>query len=275
MRISSERIHGFGFGFIYSIWEIYMENENFLYSRNDLDEFMENIYFDEIQTNDGGMKINDMFSLYFLLTRMKPAVVVESGIWKGYSTKIIRKTVGDDVKILCLDPLDITKDGFRDDNVNTTYLIGDGAAFVDFEQLDLSEYGIDIVNDADRVLCIFDDHQNAAQRMSQCVQKGVKHVFFNDNYPVNAGSLYSIQHLIDNDERDVFGQLDLSQRESLIRRIRIYVVFPNVFSGKVELAEGTFYVEGVLKDSDSNKNKYGVFYENRNAYTWNTYICLS
>jgi len=247
---------------------------------------MENIYFDEIQTNDGGMKINDMFSLYFLLTRMKPAVVVESGIWKGYSTKIIRKTVGDDVKIVCLDPLDITKDGFRDDNVNTTYLIG--AAFVDFERLDLSEYGIDIANDADRVLCIFDDHQNAAQRMSQCVQKGVKHVFFNDNYPVNAGSHYSIQHLIDNDERNVFDlgnqyyysintfpQIDLSQRESLIRRIRIYAIFPNVFSGNVELFEGTFYVEGVLKDSDSNKNKYGVFYENRNAYTWNTYICLS
>jgi len=263
-----------------------MENENFLYSRNDLDEFMENIYFDEIQLNDGGMKINDMFSFYFLLTRMKPTVVVESGIWKGYSTKIIRKTLGNDVKILCLDPLDITKDGFRDDNVNTTYLIG--ATFVDFEQLDLSEYGIDIVNDVDGVLCIFDDHQNAAQRMSQCLQKGVKHVFFSGNYPVNAGSHYSIQHLIDNDQRNVFDlgnqyyysintlpQIDLSQRESLIGRIRIYVIFPNVFSGNVDLAEGTFYVQGVLKDSDMNKNKYACFYENRNTYMWNTYICLT
>jgi hypothetical protein len=262
-----------------------MEGENFMYSRNDLDEFMERIYFDEIQTNEGGMKINDMFSLYFLLSRMKPkpTVVVESGIWKGYSTKLIRKTLGDDVKILCLDPLDNTKDGFRDENANTVYLIG--AAFVDFEQLDLSEYG---ANDVDGVLCIFDDHQNAAQRMLQCVQKGVKHVFFNDNYPVNAGSHYSIQHLIDNDQRNVFDlgnqyyysintlpQIDMSQRDSLIGRIRMYVIFPNIFSGNVELVEGTFYVEGALKDSDANKNRYASFYENRNAYTWNTYVCLT
>ena len=250
-----------------------MENENFMYSRNELDEFMENIYFAEIQTNEGGMKINDMFSLYFLLSRMKPTVVVESGIWKGYSTKIIRKTLGDDVKIVCLDPLDNTKDGFRDDNANTAYFIGD--AFVDFEQLDLSEY---VANDVDRVLCIFDDHQNAAERMSQCVQKGVKHVFFSDNYPVNAGSHYSIQHLIDNDPREsinTFPKFDMSQRDSLIERIRIYVIFPNIFSGNVELFEGTFYVEGVLKDSETNKEKYNLFYENRNVYMWNTYVCVS
>jgi len=260
-----------------------MDN-NFEYSCELLDDFLQNIYFEEIKNNHGGMKINDMFSLYFLLKKLNPTIIIESGIWRGYSTKLIRKTLGEHAKIICLDPLDIYNEGFKDKNSNTIYFTGD--YFIDFEKLNLTD--INITNDSNKILCVFDDHQNSAQRLLQCINKGIKHVFFNDNYPLNAGSHYSIQHMIDNDLRqnfdienqyhysiNTFPQIDLTRRKYLINKINDYVVFPNIFPATIELVEGIFCVKGFFENNDDyNINKYKIFYENKKDYSWNTYLTL-
>ena len=98
--------------------------------------------------------------------------------------------------IICLDPRPIPSEGYTDTNPRTSYFVGD--KFVDFDKLDLSGFN------REQMLCFFDDHQNAVQRVLQCIQKGVKHLFFNDNYPVGAGSHYTLQHLLLNDNRQVF-----------------------------------------------------------------------
>jgi len=258
---------------------------NLKYTTEDLDDFMNNVYFDNIENNVGGMKINDMFSLYFLLKNLRPTIIIESGVWNGFSTKLMRKVLGDDCKIICLDPREIPSDGFIDSNINTIYLTGN--SFVDFKKLNLEE----MINDKETILCFFDDHQNSAQRLTQCIEKNITHVFFNDNYPLNAGSHYSIQHLIDNDSRDKFNlssqyyysintlpHIDTNDRLKLINKIDKYVVFPNIFSSKIYLHEGTFDTDGFFHENSNeyneNINKYNIFYKNRQEYCWNTYLTI-
>ena len=62
---------------------------------DDLTDFMKNIYTKSMVENNGGMHLSDMFSFYFLLKTLRPSVVVESGVWRGQSTHLIRKTLGD------------------------------------------------------------------------------------------------------------------------------------------------------------------------------------
>lgn len=243
------------------------------YTRNDLTEFLMSVNFQEINANDGGMKVPDMFSLYFLLKKLRPSVVIESGVWNGQSTKLIRETL-EDVKIISLDPRPI--EGYIDEN--TTYYVGD--TFKDFKDLDLSS------SDMNNVLCFFDDHQNQAQRLVQCIDKKVKHVFFNDNYPVNCGSHFTIQHLLNKDTRSVFDietqypysintfpQIDLSNAYEITKRIEKYVIFPNIFSKKIEMVEGLFDCDAFLGNEDIEK--YKPFYKSAQTYTWNTYILLN
>jgi hypothetical protein len=258
---------------------------NLKFTTEDLDDFMNNVYFENIENNEGGMKINDMFSLYFLLKNLRPTIIIESGVWNGFSTKLMRKVLGDHCKIICLDPREIPSDGFIDSNIKTIYLTGN--SFVDFKKLNLQE----MINDKETILCFFDDHQNSAQRLMQCIEKNITHVFFNDNYPVNAGSHYSIQHLIDNDSRDCFNlssqyyysintfpHIDINNRLQLINKIDNYIVFPNIFSSKINLWEGIFDSNGFFDENNDDYNdnisKYNIFYKNKQYYYWNTYLTI-
>jgi hypothetical protein len=54
---------------------------NLTYTTDDLDDFMNNVYFENIENNVGGMKINDMFSFYFLLKKLRPTIIIESGVY--------------------------------------------------------------------------------------------------------------------------------------------------------------------------------------------------
>lgn len=251
------------------------------YTKNDLDEFMQTVYFPQMSHNDGGMNLSDMFSFWFFLKTMQPRVVIESGVHKGLSTKLIRTTLGPHVKIICLDPCTVGEGGFVDDNPNTTYHVG--SHFIDFTQYDTSAF------DPDTLLCFFDDHQNAAQRLLSCRQKGILHTFFNDNYPVGCGSHYSIQHLIDMDPRNCFDlanqydysintfpQIDMAKRDELLSAIKVYFIFPNLFPSKIPLREGVFDCKSFFAEEDANDmNKYPLFYQTRQYYSWNTYIRIA
>src|SRR5258706_15702728 len=42
-----------------------------------------------IRQNDGGMKSSGLFTLWHILRKVNPKLVVESGVWKGQSTWLI------------------------------------------------------------------------------------------------------------------------------------------------------------------------------------------
>lgn len=232
------------------------------YNKEDLKFFVDNIYSSEFKENNGGMGAPDLFSLWFILNKYKPKIVIESGVWKGISTLLIRKTLPD-CKIICLDPRNIVEQGYKDNNNNTLYHLG--YDFIDFENLDISEYN------TDDILCFFDCHQNAYLRLLQCINKNIKNVFFNDNYPVNCGSHYTIEHL--KNEHDRLYYVDNENRQKMLNKITKYHIFPNIYPGKIKTGEGYFDCDSFFQENN-DIDYLSIFREERNKYRWNTFISL-
>lgn len=230
------------------------------YTEDDLSYFVNNVWTYDMKNNDGGMGSPDLFSLWFTLKQLKPKVVVESGVWNGISTKLIRKTLPDS-KIICIDPRYVPQGGYVDLSENTKYYLGKD--FKDFGDIDLSEYN------TEDIFCFFDCHQNALKRVQQCQEKGIKYMFFNDNYPSKCGSHFSLQHLYSNDTRNY----SPSEKEvnDFIDSVKVYYLFPNVYPGEIKTGEGYFDCSSFY---DTNNKQYGVFEEERHKYRWNTFVSL-
>jgi len=210
------------------------------------------------------MGIPDLFTLYLALDYLKPNVVVESGVWNGVSTRLIRQVLPE-VTIICLDPREIPEDGYKDKNPKTTYFTGSN--FKDFNDLDLSEYN------KDEILCFFDCHQNALLRLIQSHKKGVYHLFFNDNYPVNCGSHFTLQHFLNMDNRHYLPEYHLGIDECIKYRqlMEEYEIFPNIYPGSIKTGEGHFDCESFFDEDNSD---YPLFKMERTRYRWNTYVKL-
>lgn len=249
-------------------WEITQEQ---------LDLFLEEAYFPEISYNVSGMHFPDMFSMYLVLKKLRPDVVIESGVFNGFSTQLIRNTLSPDTTILALDPRDIDTDAehFIDTNPNTHYYLG--SKFIDFNSLDVSPFK------GKNILVFFDDHQNQARRLLQAYEKGIHHILFNDNYPLLAGSHYSLEHLLKNDPRTCFDldsqlphaintleHLNKSEKMTAKELIAEYHIFPNIFPTTIHLMEGDFTCDSAFDLSLSNA--YLPALKDADTYTWNTYV---
>ena len=232
------------------------------YNENDLKLFVNDIYTSVFNDNKGGMGAPDLFTLWFILNKYKPKVVIESGVWNGISTLLIRKTLPD-CKIICLDPRDVPKKGYKDNNINTKYYLK--KHFIDFKNLDVSNYN------PDDILCFFDCHQNAYLRLLQCIRKNITKIFFNDNYPSNCGSHYTIEHLKNNDTR--FYSLSNDDKQSLLKKIKLYHIFPNIYPGKIKTGEGLFECDSFF-ETNNDINYLTIFKTQRECYRWNTFIML-
>lgn len=217
------------------------------FAKSDLDYYIENIHDVSFESNQGGMGPPDMFSFFYILNKLKPTTVIESGVWNGLSTRLIRKTLGDDVKIICIDPREVPSSGFNDTNENTTYYTGN--KFKDFSKLELSQL------EPEKTLVFFDCHIDAVMRLNQAKEKGLHNIFFNDNYPINCGSHKTLQH----------------SYQEVEKFIEVYHIFPNIYPGKIKTGEGYFDCESFFENENS---EYPLFLNNREKYRWNTFVKL-
>ena len=60
-----------------------------------LDEFSALYSRRPIKDNQGGMKAPHMFAVWFMVRKLAPDLVVESGIWKGQSTWLLEQACPD------------------------------------------------------------------------------------------------------------------------------------------------------------------------------------
>ena len=132
-----------------------------------------------IRKNKGGMRFSHMFAFYYILKKIKPKLVIESGVFKGQSTWLIRKTLPK-TKIISID-IDLSKRQYISRSVKYSNL--------DFKFHNFS-------NLPKNTLVFFDDHQNHIDRIIQAKWFGIKHVVFEDNYPVNFGDFYTLKHAL-------------------------------------------------------------------------------
>jgi hypothetical protein len=140
-------------------------------------EFCELYKARPLRNNDGGMKIPHAFVAWFVLRRLQPRLVLESGVWKGQGTWLIEQACPD-ARVVCLD-IDLSRLKYRSQRA-------------EYHEKDFSVVDFTAVDKADS-LCFFDDHQNALLRLQQMAWKGFRRAMFEDNYPERRGDCYSLK----------------------------------------------------------------------------------
>ena len=153
------------------------------YLLKQLPEFLEIYKKKPILDNYSGMRVEHCFALYCLLRQLKPKHVIESGIWRGQTTWLIKQTIKD-VDLYSID-IDLSQKTINFDDVN--YLNNDISTY-DWNKLDKS-----------KTLIIFDDHVCFSKRIDFILKNNFKHIIFDDNLPNNFISYYTPKIIYEKD----------------------------------------------------------------------------
>ena len=121
--------------------------------------------------NTGGMNFATALAYATFLQRIQPTLVIESGIWRGFSTWWIEQFLPPETAIICLDPVLIMPINF-----GQVYRSPHAA----YSTHDFSCISLEI-GTQDRACAIFDDHQNALPRLEQAWGMGIPYVLYDDN----------------------------------------------------------------------------------------------
>ena len=146
--------------------------------RRSIPEFLKLYRKKVVVNNDGGMKSPHMFATWFMLKKINPKNVIESGIWKGQGTWLIENAVPN-ASIFSID-LNLSLREYISDKVN-------------YFDKDFSDIDWSIIANKNDTVLFFDDHQNALQRIKKGKELGFKQYIFEDNYPVKRGDCYSLK----------------------------------------------------------------------------------
>jgi hypothetical protein len=231
---------------------------------NYLDEFY-SIYSDRpIIDNSGGMKSSHLFPLFFYLKKMKPKLIIESGVYKGQGTWMMRKCCPES-KIISID-LDLTQIIYKDDK--TMYHNRD------ISEIDLKVY-LENFN-PEEVLVFFDDHQDFNKRIDFLTKNKIKNVIYEDNYPFDQGDCISPKKIIGSGDFYVNSKkyiLEESEKNFIRSKILHYEEFPPIFrDDKTRWGnDWTYETRESLLNKDLS-NKYSNFYSERFDYTWICYL---
>jgi len=136
------------------------------------------------------MGLNHMFALYSLVKKLKPAVIIESGIAAGHQTWMLRHSALPYTPIFAIDPGDPAVSysgiipgsfvGWKDPTGWTRYFTQ--RAFTDFDEIEWDKFIPDPEMRAN-TLVILDDHQSCVARFKAMQKWGFRWAFYEDNYP--------------------------------------------------------------------------------------------
>jgi len=223
-----------------------------------LQEFLDVYKHRPIDDNSGGQKAAQLFYSWYVAKKLKPKVIIESGVFKGQGTWAFEQA-SPETKLICLDPYLDQWGGYRSSTAQ--YLKKD------FKEIDWS-----FIQDKSDVLCFFDDHQNAFERILQMKLFGFKKAMFEDNYPEGHGDCLSLKKILEHPEK--YQVLpDMSAEEYLLKIVKVYQEMPPIFSiSKTRWGtEWHLYRTNPPLLSDENKN-FSIFSDEMDQYTWINYI---
>lgn len=139
-----------------------------------------------ITQNDNGMNVNHAFALWFSVKQVRPLHVIESGVYHGQSTWLLRQAAGPNARIYSFDPSTPGGLKYKDESKNTRYFMGDN--FVDMEKANWSS--LIPISERERTFAMLDDHQSALLRSRALQRLGIPHLWYDDNWKVG-GDCYS------------------------------------------------------------------------------------
>lgn len=117
--------------------------------------------------NKGGSGLNDSLWLYLMARLIDPALIVESGTWRGQSAWLLRQACPA-ARVVTFDVC-VPEEG-RCESAGVSYHLSDWMA----EPLD--------VPPGQRALAFFDDHISHAQRLAEAAARGFRLALFDDNF---------------------------------------------------------------------------------------------
>ena len=220
-----------------------------------LDEFAEVLARRPFDNRDGLRGVSAL-ALYYYLKRLQPSVVLEVGVWRGFSTWLIEQAAPD-AKVYCFDPLFYLEPLIPKRRLRATYRSA-RATYVreEFSCADLSEVVV-----PGRTAAFFDDHQRKIARLRQARDLGITDVVFDDNTPY-AGTHRSLQNDLD----------DPVTRAPVADLIEEYEVFPALWDVDHTHGENRIVEEGLGLPVE---RRHRVVYDDRGWHSYVTYVRLA
>jgi hypothetical protein len=191
--------------------------------------------------NVQGLRGVSAFALYWFVRQVRPTIVFEVGVWKGFSTWIIEQAAPE-AEVHCFDPLFFLQPFLDAAQIGATYRSPRAHySAQDFSCADVAQ----AVERHERPLAFFDDHQNKLPRLLQARDAGIREIVFDDN------TTYHDTHRTLEHERENPRSLALLER--LLER---YEIFPALWDidwvlGGIHIKEdglGGFAVDERLRD---------------------------
>lgn len=231
-----------------------------------IDEFLDIYRRRPVENNRGGMTSTHLFWTWYLLRKMQPKNIIESGVFKGQGTWIMSEACPD-AKIYSIDP-NLAQRVYINEKVN--YYTED-FNLINWEGLD-----------KENTLCFFDDHQNAYLRLQEMKWMGFRKAIFEDNYPITQGDCYSCKKILAECGLVIDGEVKIKANSShakyFKRNIKTYITLPPLFRNEItrwgDKWENAVYPTPAPILVDQDIEKYKVLKEEAADYTWICYAEL-
>jgi hypothetical protein len=132
-------------------------------------EFLGRIQESPVRQKHGGNGFNGALQIYAVALALNPRIIIESGVFRGFTTWILRQACPE-ARIFCFDPV---LKGLRYRDPKATYRTSDWSEF-DFSGLDLSA-----------APALFDDHISQERRIHEAAERGLRSLLFDDDSPAH------------------------------------------------------------------------------------------
>mgnify|MGYP000844833283 FL=1 len=197
-----------------------------------------------IKFNNHGMMFPHMFATYFILKKINPSFIIESGVFKGQSTWLIEKTIPN-AKILSID-IDLSQREYISKKVEYSDK--------DFKYHNFSNIPSD-------TLVFFDDHVNHYERLKQAKFFNIKNIILEDNYNESSGDFYTLKHAYQN--------VGFNHKYKKLSHFKTFYMFLAEILKKIFLKNYYFQNDKILfrlRDHKKNENDFKNIEKNIETY---------
>jgi len=197
-----------------------------------------------IKFNNHGMMFPHMFATYFILKKVNPSFIIESGVFKGQSTWLIEKTIPN-AKILSID-IDLSQREYISKKVEYSDK--------DFKYHNFSNIPSD-------TLVFFDDHVNHYERLKQAKFFNIKNIILEDNYNESSGDFYTLKHAYQN--------VGFNHKYKKLSHFKTFYMFLAEILKKIFLKDYYFQNDKILfrlRDHKKNENDFKNIEKNIETY---------
>lgn len=233
-----------------------------------LDEFNDLYESRPIKDNNGGMKSGHMFPAWYVVKKMAPQVLIESGVWRGLGTWFFERA-SPNSQIISIDPEPRFRIYTSDKVVYLTQ---------DFSTMDWTAIP------KENSLVFLDDHQNFLSRLKLCKSLGFNNIMVEDNYPYQQGDCYSpkkilanVDYVLDKAGDRTWHKKSDSDYQYFKTTVTTYQEMPPIFKAEKnrwgDLWDDAYPTPPPLLNNDS-ATKYPLFFSEKLDYTWLCYIGL-